>query len=142
MRKAMWDSWYEKNKERIRDKAKRYHHEHKARRSDAYRAWYVKNRAYSLAKKRAWEKAHPYAQKEWHSTRRARIKNARTGSIDYVAILGRDCGLCGLCQRPVAPHDLSFDHIMPLARGGAHSMENLQVAHVLCNTKKGVKVAS
>jgi 5-methylcytosine-specific restriction endonuclease McrA len=32
---------------------------------------------------------------------------------------------------------LQYDHIMPLARGGAHTLDNLQLACSLCNTRKG-----
>lgn len=31
----------------------------------------------------------------------------------------------------------SIDHIIPLSRGGAHSYENCQISHLLCNIKKG-----
>jgi 5-methylcytosine-specific restriction endonuclease McrA len=33
----------------------------------------------------------------------------------------------------------SLDHILPLARGGAHDHSNLQLAHRICNSRKSDK---
>ena len=57
--------------------------------------------------------------------------------------------LCGICGQPVDktlpyPHPLSpcIDHIIPIDRGGHPSdMENLQLAHWICNRNKGNKLA-
>ena len=59
-------------------------------------------------------------------------------------------GLCALCGKPmprqrfeVAHATLwkkqrpSFDHIRARARGGPDTPENLQLAHAICNWKKG-----
>lgn len=43
---------------------------------------------------------------------------------------------CGICHLPVDEADKSLDHIMPIAKGGPHILENLQVAHLSCNKKK------
>lgn len=50
-----------------------------------------------------------------------------------------DCsrGICGICREPVPFERFSIDHIVPLSRGGAHSMVNLQLAHLSCNARKG-----
>lgn len=55
----------------------------------------------------------------------------------------RDEGLCGICKHPVDislkypdQMSLSIDHIIPLAKGGAHAMYNLQIAHWICNIQK------
>lgn len=34
----------------------------------------------------------------------------------------------------------SVDHIVPLAKGGLHSWDNVQLAHFKCNTLKGARV--
>lgn len=46
----------------------------------------------------------------------------------------RDDGRCAACG---AEEDLQFDHVIPVARGGATSIENLQVLCGLCNRQKG-----
>lgn len=59
-------------------------------------------------------------------------------------IFERDGWICQLCGDPIerdakAPQDLSvsLDHIVSLSNGGAHSPENSQCAHYLCNSRKG-----
>ena len=62
--------------------------------------------------------------------------------VDYDAILRRDLGYCHICGKPVHPDELHFDHVIPLARGGAHSTENISVAHAICNLRKGTSLPS
>lgn len=58
--------------------------------------------------------------------------------------------VCGICGMPVDktlryPHPLAptVDHIIPLNKGGhPSSMENLQLAHWMCNRQKSDKVLS
>lgn len=38
------------------------------------------------------------------------------------------------CSGPMYP---SIDHIVPMSKGGGHVWENVQVAHIICNTEKG-----
>lgn len=47
--------------------------------------------------------------------------------------------VCGICNRDVPPNDVHIDHIQALANGGAHEESNLQVAHSLCNKRKGAR---
>lgn len=61
----------------------------------------------------------------------------------------RDQWTCQLCSEPVRmdmvhtlgtpkPHPLAptIDHVIPLARGGTHDMDNVQTAHFMCNCLK------
>ncbi len=45
---------------------------------------------------------------------------------------GQICGLCG----DALGEDKTFDHIIPLGRGGDNTIKNLQLAHLKCNQKK------
>ena len=45
-------------------------------------------------------------------------------------------GLCYYCGRIVSPKDLTMDHIVPLARGGRSTKDNLVPCCKECNTKK------
>jgi 5-methylcytosine-specific restriction endonuclease McrA len=51
-------------------------------------------------------------------------------------------GLCPLCGGPVdltrvGPWRPTLDHIVPLSKGGDNAMSNLQVAHWVCNNRRG-----
>jgi len=70
--------------------------------------------------------------KKWH----ARRKGATISPVDYARILVRDGMVCYLCHKAVAPKQLSYDHVVPLSRGGTHSEDNLKVTHRSCNSRK------
>jgi 5-methylcytosine-specific restriction endonuclease McrA len=55
----------------------------------------------------------------------------------------RDGYRCQLCGDPLAmgeqvphPHAPTIDHVLPLAKGGLHTMANVQAAHFICNSLK------
>lgn len=53
-------------------------------------------------------------------------------------VLARDGLICRLCGHPVLyASTLAIDHIIPVSRGGDDSLDNLQVAHRSCNSRKG-----
>lgn len=61
----------------------------------------------------------------------------------------RDQGRCGICDKPVTreyqhPHSLSasIDHVRALSKGGEHSYDNTQLAHLGCNSRKHIKPAA
>jgi 5-methylcytosine-specific restriction endonuclease McrA len=60
--------------------------------------------------------------------------------VDFKAIIARDRWTCGLCGGKVKPADLNIDHIIPLSKNGPHAYWNLQVAHEVCNKRKGNKL--
>ena len=71
-------------------------------------------------------------------TRQARVKSARTTEVvSLKAVLDRHGMVCSICTK-VIEHvlQLTYDHVIPLARGGAHTEENLRPAHRTCNSWK------
>ncbi|HEU4977707.1 MAG TPA: HNH endonuclease signature motif containing protein [Solirubrobacteraceae bacterium] len=54
------------------------------------------------------------------------------------AVFERDGGRCVECG---ATFDLQYDHVIPLALGGASTAENLQVLCAECNRRKGAALA-
>lgn len=49
----------------------------------------------------------------------------------------RDMGICQICQRTAHILDCNVDHVVPLAKGGTNGLDNLQLTHIWCNSKKG-----
>lgn len=48
----------------------------------------------------------------------------------------RSTGICHYCRRQFKPADLTMDHVIPLARGGESTKENIVPCCKECNTKK------
>lgn len=45
--------------------------------------------------------------------------------------------ICCLCDKPIAFGDDSLEHLTPLTREGTNKYNNLGIAHVSCNKRKG-----
>ena len=75
---------------------------------------------------------------------------AATGEHLHFTEVGELAGwTCGICGTPVdrelaVPHRLAptVDHIIPLSRGGEHVADNVQLAHLTCNSSKRDLVAA
>lgn len=87
--------------------------------------------------------------------RRLKIRTAMVDNdISLDGLFRRDGGVCAICGEPcdysdheerdgffiVGDNYPSVDHIVPLAKGGLHSWDNVQLAHFKCNTLKGARV--
>ena len=71
--------------------------------------------------------------------RRARLLAAYVEDTPFEAVLLRDLGVCGICQRQITSNQIDMDHVIPLAAGGTHEMKNIQLAHPACNKRKGAR---
>lgn len=83
--------------------------------------------------------------------RQERIAAGKVEDVELDALIERDGGICHLCGTKVSPRkkfrrgekrgDMSMyptvDHIIPLSRGGHHTWENVKLAHLSCNARKG-----
>jgi 5-methylcytosine-specific restriction endonuclease McrA len=69
-----------------------------------------------------------------------RPRRARIPLYLREAVLARDGLVCRLCGGAVEPHDVHLDHRVPVAAGGQTTLTNLQVAHSICNRKKGASI--
>lgn len=52
-------------------------------------------------------------------------------------LVSRDGTLCALCGEQMPSNDMTVDHIVPLSKGGADTITNMQLAHSRCNMAKG-----
>lgn len=87
-------------------------------------------------------------RKNNHYRRRALMTGADAEGVQLADVVARDGLGCGICGAVIDqslkwpdPYSLSLDHIVPLSRGGAHSLANCQLAHLRCNISKGARVA-
>lgn len=89
------------------------------------------------------EKVRKTHRKRLKARREARKRGVETESFTHLEIFRRDGWRCGLCHKKVDPKlaypdpmSASLDHIVPLAECGAHTRQNVQCAHWICNTRK------
>jgi predicted nucleic acid-binding Zn ribbon protein len=98
------------------------------------------SRAYLVASQRR----HRASSSSARHARRLRVHIAAVERFDPFEVYDRDSWVCGICLGPVDQEirwpDLmsaSLDHVMPLVAGGQHTPENTQIAHWICNVRKG-----
>lgn len=83
-----------------------------------------------------------------YMARRARRLGVRREPYALSAVIEHSQGICALCDEPIDltlayPHrrSASIDHVLPLSRGGADTIGNVQLAHLECNWTKGPRVS-
>ncbi|MEU3903309.1 HNH endonuclease [Streptomyces goshikiensis] len=137
------------NAERMRAWNRKYHEEHgqwytQHRYPDAQRA-YARRR---YQQEPHWRSKYPERAASSDARRRMRLEQARTVQVFApLDVHTRDQWICQLCRLPIDPKvawpdpmSASVDHIVPLSRGGQHSMINVQSAHLSCNSSKGDRI--
>lgn len=95
-----------------------------------------------------WRRENKDRHRAQHSTRRARkYDNGPVETISYLLVFERCNGVCMLCLVDVEqfvsfpdPMAGTIDHILPLSRGGTHTYDNVQLAHSICNSRKGNRI--
>jgi 5-methylcytosine-specific restriction endonuclease McrA len=115
---------------------------------------YWNNREENLARNRRWNHDHPEKINEYRerykrrhpdrvemsaASRQQRITETHTGPISYDEVLRISESICYLCNQAIGHEDISFDHIIPLSRGGTDTEDNIKPAHLACNLYKGTR---
>lgn len=129
--------WVAANPERVREGKRRCYEAKKAEYKAHTRKVALDNPERTRSYKRAWAKRNPAKVQELRMRYNAQKVAATIETVDYEAIYRRDKGICHICQNPVPRSRLHFDHVIPLSKGGPHSMENIKVSHARCNMRKG-----
>lgn len=146
--KAATKAYYDANAEIIRQRAKEWHHQNKTYASkkakERYAAnpeywrqksrdWIAANREYKRARDSQYAKEHPEVYKASAARRKARIRQNGIYAIsqkEMRKLYASPCLYCGSTQR------IEADHVIPIARGGTHSIGNLVPACKSCNASK------
>ena len=126
---------------------KQYLREWQHRNADYLAAWHAayraRNREVLKAKNRACYRNNPVSYQNARDIRRVNIRQsvqaAYVSERDWRRLLIRyhnSCAYCGASGR------IERDHVVPIARGGRHSVGNLLPACYDCNRSKGYKFLS
>lgn len=81
-----------------------------------------------------------------HKWRAERYGVAYEPGITTEKLIERDGNICQICGEPCDKNDRSWgasgpyypsiDHIVAMANGGPHTWDNVQLAHIICNSRK------
>ena len=87
-------------------------------------------------------------RRDSHRHRAVKYGCVYDSSVTLAKLIRRDGLRCALCGKMCDPNDHSWskysgpmypsiDHIVPMSKGGGHVWNNVQVAHIICNSEKG-----
>lgn len=131
------NEWRKRNPERDRENARRYQRTSKAK---AYkRQWLEANRDLMREYQRDWQKRNPEKVAAWRQSTRAKRKQAEVRDVtsdDWRRLVARYRGECAYCGQVCQP---TIDHVVPLSRGGRHSIGNIVPACWSCNFSKNAR---
>ena len=137
--RANASKWYADNRDRAKVAHAAYYETNKEAFKDASALRYAANAEVVKLKTAEWRKANPEAKRIHNQNRRARKNYGVGGKLskglaENLFVLQK--GLCPCCDQPLGDN-FQYDHIMPLALGGLHVDENIQLMRAVCNNKKG-----
>ena len=108
-----------------------------AKARETKREWEKENKVRLKTTKRDWDKRNPEYRRLQRHARKARERNCViTLTRKEARSILLSATHCAYCARDLASLKRTLDHVVPLARGGAHSAENLAVACFSCNSAK------
>jgi 5-methylcytosine-specific restriction endonuclease McrA len=132
--------WRDANRDSLRRKSKVTYRKHISKIKEYQADHREKNRELRRLQNRMYHKMNPDKHREGVMRRNAIKRNTTAVPVSYEQIWTRDQGICYLCNQSVDRKDCHFDHIIPLAKGGTHTADNIAVTHALCNQRKSDRV--
>ena len=127
---------YAKSRQQRRRIAAKHRVKRVDRINDYMRGYYQRTKAERQRRHKEWCQKNPESVRQYAATTRAR-KRKVPGNLTYAEwhqILETFDGCCAYCLQPSV--SLTQDHVIPLSRGGEHSLANVVPACRRCN---GVK---
>lgn len=127
----------EKNPSRLRTSKWRAANIDRVREADAAYAieWRAKNAERFRAVRKMWEQNNRELLLTYQAKRRVQTEGKLSkGLVDL--LLEEQGWKCPYCLCELSKEKFSMDHYMPLALGGAHSDDNIQLTCARCNSRK------
>jgi 5-methylcytosine-specific restriction endonuclease McrA len=132
--------WQKSNRNRVNEVGRKNYaknlEESRKKRRRRVRAWYQRNAEQQRQRVSEYRRSHPEKRRLSESKRRSIKLNNGTYTIlekELRRLLSNSCSRCGSRQ------EQTLDHIIPISRGGRHSIGNLQTLCKSCNSSKNNK---
>jgi 5-methylcytosine-specific restriction endonuclease McrA len=133
---------YAKNREQRKSKVRARYAEKREEILAGQRQRYAEDAEYRAKFRERYEVAYAKNRESYFErARRRRVQKHENGPVEKFTaddVFARSLGLCGICGAAVTS-DFHIDHIIPISRGGTHTLGNVQLAHPKCNLSKGAK---
>jgi len=132
------NEWRKTHRNKAKEAMQRFREAHRELCRDRSREWRRRFPEESKNVTKRYLRTHPDKKTQFSETRRARQRSAK-GSItatewqELKQSYRHSCLRCGQ-QEPVIA--LTMDHVIPLARGGSHTIDNIQPLCARCNSTK------
>ncbi len=130
--KEIQKRYNQKNADKVRLRRKSYLERNAQKIATREKQYREKNRDLVLARQKSWRQRNPEAFKQYNNLRRARRlanKSYKVTTKEILKLLSKPCLYCGFKSEHI-------DHVLPLSRGGSHSIGNLVGACAQCNLSK------
>lgn len=121
----------QRSKESLAAADRRYRDRHPERAAAAQKAWRQRNPDKVLGYRQA---QYATGYKKWNHDRRVRLLGNGVYEVttkDLARLHASECAACGATDK------IEIDHVIPISRGGHHSVGNLQPLCGTCNRSKG-----
>lgn len=137
------------NKQQYRDRKRggpaRKRNEIAVDRKQYHTKYYRENRELLSARKKKYAKDHPEVGRRKNAKRRAVKRNATIGDPAEIVAWeekwrSKKTVSCHWCSKRIKTSDAHVDHVVPLSKGGTHSVENFCVSCETCNLSKHNKL--
>jgi len=135
LRSAIYAS---KNRERERARAEKWRRDNPDREKATRARYYRANTSKVKEATKHFRKNNPDLYRHYANEYKAlkRTKGTRLPKGYRNDLLRNQSGLCRACKTDLATSGFEVDHIVAIARGGEHSIENVQLLCVTCNRRK------
>lgn len=140
--KAAGAKYRQTHKQKTKDRHFLYYSEHKAERQAYDAAYWALHREEHNAYLKQWRANHPSEAATYTETRRARKVHAPACDFtpkQWEELKATYKGRCAYCGRKMKR--LTQDHIIPLSKGGAHTVNNIIPSCQSCNSRKATRAA-
>lgn len=132
--RAYQRAWYRANRERCLESMRRW----QRRNPEKAAAFRIRNKELVYRRTAEYIRRHPEKKAAYDRTTRARRKLSigadRITAEEWAAVVAWYDGRCAYCD---AAGKMTMDHVVPLALGGKHAVENVVPACKTCNGRKG-----
>ena len=140
--------YYQNNKEKIIERKKEYYQSNKEQKKEYQKEHYQNNKEKIRESQKEYNQNNTHKKREYERKRRAlKQKNIHEpySEKQVLELYGTSCHICkkpvnlSASRSPGAPgweQGLHLDHVTPVSKGGADTLENVKPAHGLCNLQK------